>query len=319
MSQRIMPKVSIIILSYNARNDVVDCLESVFNLNYPNHEIIIVDNGSTDGSWGAIKAMKGRYPLLKLIRSKLNLGRTGGYNLGLKYATGEYIMFLDQDTIVDKNMVNELVKVIEMDPTIGAVGPKIYYYNDPKRIWSAGTSVNLLTGRVHFLGCNQIDKGQFNSVIEVQQHPTAILVKREAINKINGYDKDIFMVYCDADFCVRIWKACYKIVLAPKAKLWHKVKTPLQMHERLGMKTPLMAFLIGRNRIIFMKKHALHLTPFLLLFMPLYLLCYSLVCLIDKRLDLLQSFWKGTANGSRFIALNKKSLGDEFIKQQVMR
>jgi GT2 family glycosyltransferase len=299
-----MPKVSIIILSYNAKSDVLDCLKSVLRLKYPNYEIIVVDNCSTDGSFEVIRRM---YPNLKLIRSKLNIGRTGGYNLGLRYATGKYVLFLDQDTTVDQNMVTELVNVIEADPSIGAVGPKIYYFNDPKRIWSVGTSVNLLTGKVSFLGNRQIDEGQFNSVIEVQQHPTAILVKRELVTKIGGHDEDIFMVYCDADFCLKIWELGYKIVLSPYAKLWHKVRKPSKLSEYLGMKSPLMAFLIGRNRLIFMKKHTTepNFLLFLIIFLPAIIIFYSITCIIERKISLLSSFWKGTLCGLKYIISNK--------------
>lgn len=307
MDQTTMPKVSVIILSYNAKNVILECLESVFALNYPNYEVIVIDNCSTDGSYEAIKRA---YPRLKLIRSELNLGRTGGYNLGLKYAKGNYILFLDQDTVVETNMLSELVKAIEKNPLIGAAGPKIYYYDDPQRIWSVGTSVNLLTGKVSFLGIDQIDEGQFNSIFEVQQHPTAILVKSEVIKKICGYDEDIFMVYCDSDFCLKIWEAGYKIVSVPHAKLWHKekVKKSLKLSRKLGMKSPLMAFLIGRNRIIFMKKHA-HRTNyvlFLLIFLPIILFFYLFTCIIEARSDLLSSFLNGTQCGLRYALVNEK-------------
>jgi GT2 family glycosyltransferase len=305
----VSPKVSVIILSYNAKHDVLDCLKSVHRSKYPNYEIIVVDNASSDGSSEIIRKT---YPHVKLVCSKLNLGRTGGYNLGLKYATGEYILFLDQDTVIEENMIAELIKVISMNSLIGAVGPKIYYFNDPKRIWSVGTSVNLLTGKVHFFGSGQIDKGQFNSIIEVQQCPTAILVRREVISKIRGYDEDIFMVYCDADFCLKIWEAGYKVVVSPFAMLWHKVRKPLKMSESLGLKSPLMAFLGGRNRIIFMKKHAKkpNFLMFLTVFLPIIIIFYSITSIIERRIDLLISFWKGTLYGLKFAILNKKSFYD---------
>jgi len=317
MHQVLTPKVSVIILSYNAKNDFLDCLESVLTSNRLNCEIIVVDNGSTDECWEALKRTQERYPFLKLVRSELNLGRTGGYNLGLKYVNGEYVLFLDQDTIIDKNMISELAKVLETDRVIGAVGPKIFYHSDPHQIWSVGGSVSLLTGRASGKGKDEVDRGQFNLVTDVQEHPAAILVKHEVIKRIGGYnsyDKDIFMVYCDPDFCLKIWEAGYKIKLSPRAKLWHKVKKPTKLSEALGMKSPLMAFLSARNRIIFMKKHAPreNFLLFFTLFLPMYSIIYSFIPILEMRFDLCSAFWRGTINGIKFAIFGKKSVTDVY-------
>lgn len=300
------PKVTVLILSFNAKGILLQCLRSVFNSNYTNYDVLVVDNGSIDGSYEAITHT---YPNMKTIRSESNLGRTGGYNLGIKYVTGDYILFLDQDTIIDKNMIAELVKVMDTDVKIGAVGPKICYYDDPKRIWSLGTSVNSITGKVTFIGIDEFDMGQFNSIFEVQQHPTAIMVRADVVKIIKGFDEDIFMVYCDSDFCLKIWEAGYRILSVPNAKMWHreKVLKSLKLSRKIGMKNPLMAYLIGRNRLIFMKKHSSSSSffVFLIFFYPLLTFLNMSICILEFRMDLLSNYIHGITSGIRYALLGE--------------
>jgi GT2 family glycosyltransferase len=306
-----MPKVSVIVLSYNSKQNVLDCIRSITTSDFKDYELLLVDNASSDDT---VQEVSRIFPTVRIVKSGVNLGRTGGYNLGIRHACGSLILFLDQDTEISPRMLSELVTIMNSDEGIGGCGPKIYYFNDPSRLWSAGSYVAMLTGRTHFIGRDKFDCGQFDRVIDVQQHPTALMVRSQLANAIGGYDSAIFMVYCDADFCLKIWEAGRRIVLAPRAKLWHKVKKSSHLNEKLGMKTPLMAFLIGRNRIIFMKKHVSmpNFSLFLTLFLPIYLIYYSVVCMSELKIRMLQAFWRGTMNGLKFVLFNKKTIIDVF-------
>lgn len=271
----------------------------------------MVDQNSSDGTSIAIKNL---FPQVRLVKSKRNLGRTGGYNLGFRYARGDYILCLDHDTIVHRDMLMELVNTAEGDPRIGAVGPKIYFYDDPKRLWSFGEFISLKTGRSHSLGYNEIDKGQFEKNFIVQVYPTAILVKRKILNVIGGYDDIFFAVYCDSDFCIRISNAGYIIVSVPKAKIWHKVIKPSDVLyvdgkatnkelQELGFISPLKAFLSARNRIIFMRKNSKPhwFFAFLIFFLPIYTVYYTLKIIKNKRTDILKAYWRGLWEGIKFV------------------
>jgi hypothetical protein len=285
------------------------------HLNYPNFEVIVVDQNSSDGTANAIEKI---FPEIKLIKNKENLGRTGGYNTGFNYAQGDYILCLDHDTVVHEDMLTELVKVAEKGVRIGAVGPKIYYYNDPNRLWSIGEFVSLKTGRSWSFGYNEIDKGQFEKSFVVQIYPTAILVKRKVMNLIGGFDDIFFAVYCDSDFCVRIYEAGYIIVSVPKAKLWHKVLKPSGVNyvdnkptnrklQELGFISQQRAFLSGRNRIIFMKKHSkCYFVSFFLFLLPAYSEYYTVQILRNQRADLLKAYWRGILEGTKFALGPKK-------------
>jgi len=285
------PRVSIVIPTYNRRKDVLECLQSIRGLHYPNYEIIVVDNGSTDGTSHAIEKF---FPEVTLVKSNRNLGVTGGRNLGARHSSGEYIFFLDHDTTVNGNVLVELMSVMQSNPKVGIAGPAIYYYSDPKRVWALGTSINMLSGRVSFNYEGKVDHGEFVKAMEVQVLPSAMLVKREVIDKVGLFDDIFFAVYEDTDFCFRVKKAGYKVSCVPTARVWHKM-SPDKRRSVVGVLS--RAHLVSRNRIIFMKKHSKSFLAFTVFFLPVYLIYYSLHAFCVSRMDWLKGFVKGTVSG----------------------
>jgi len=261
-------------------------------LHYPNYEIIVVDNGSTDGTSNAIKEL---FPKVTLVKSKRNLGVTGGRNLGARQSSGGYVFFLDHDTTIDENALHEIVAVMQSDLRIGIAGPAVYYYDDPKRIWALGTSVNMLTGKVTFNQNGKVNGGRFAKGIEVEVLPTAFLVRKEVMNKVGLFDDTFFAVYEDTDFCFRAKESGYKVLCVPTSRVWHKVS----LDEYKSIAGVLRrAYFVSRNRIIFMKKHSDSFLAFVVLFLPFYLMYYSVQAVCLSRIDWLKSFLKGSVNGT---------------------
>ena len=294
-------KISIIIPTYNRKNDLMQCLASVKNLLYYELEIVVVDNASTDGTYENVKKV---FPQVKIIRNNKNLGVSGGRNTGLKYINKntKFILFLDHDIIVEKDLVNELLKVMNKDEKMGIATPKIYYYEDKSVIWAVGTSINLITGKITMNGENQRDEGQFNQIRDVQVAPAVIMVKREVIQKIGGFDEDYFATYEDTDFCFRAKKVGYRIIYVPRARAFHKV--PLNWWEskkRLVSRN----YYIARNRIIFMKKYS-HYFFLFFFFLPVYFFYYSYLSLLLKQKERIKDFLKGTISGLKFITKIEK-------------
>ncbi len=231
------PKVSIIILNWNGQKDTIDCLKSLEYLNYPDFEIILVDNGSTDES---VSNFKSQIPNFKnkisLIENKENLGFSAGNNAGIKYALGkktDYVLLLNNDTIVESEFLKELVGVGEQNsqPTadqpkaekIGILGPKIYFFDDPQRIWFAGGKFNWISGSSH-IGFGEIDDGQYEISKKVSFITgCAMLIKKEVFEKIGFLDERFFLYYEDTDFCLRAKKRGFKCVFVPRAKIFHKI------------------------------------------------------------------------------------------------
>lgn len=268
-------RVSVIIPTYNSCGILRKCVESILSQTIKLSEVIVVDNGSTNV---ALVYLKKIFPRIKLLKLENNTGVTGGRNAGIKIADkrADYLLFFDHDMVADKNMVKELIEVVETDDAIGIATPKIYYWEDKKRIWSAGTGINLWTGQVLFRG--GMDVGQYNEVEEVQVAPAAILVKKKVLDEIGGFDEKYFAVYEDTDYCFRAGKMGFKVIYAPKAVSYHNLSTdPKNEAQRLLERS----YWIGRNRILFMKDFGKNFYVFAL-FMPLSCIYYLKLAIENK-------------------------------------
>lgn len=268
--------VSVIITTRNRKEGISDCLKSVFEMGYPNFEVVVVDNGSTDGT---VEAIRRRFPKVNVIASKENLGLNGGKNLGQKYAKGDYIFFLDSDTIVDKKCLSELIVIAESDREVGIVTPKMYYFDTPNIIWYAGSRVNLLTSQTKNLHANEEDRGQGDQVRETEFAPTAYLATRKVVDRLEGHNELLFMTYGDTDYGFRAKGAGFKVMFCPKAKLWHRInmEASFKTIRGLGYNLPMRAYYFSRNRVIFMKRHTpkINFIPFMFLFFPALTLYFT--------------------------------------------
>ncbi len=244
------PRVLIIILNWNGYIYTKDCLGSLRNLNYPNFQVIVVDNGSTDGS---VEKLKAEFPDILLIGNKENLGFTGGNNAGMREALKSdpsYIMLLNNDTVVDRDMLSELVRVIGSDPKIGMVGPKIYYYDRKDVVWSAGTWHDRLLHRFKLIGRGQKDRGQFSKQRDVDELTAcAMLIRREVIEKIGYLNDDYFRTSEDSEYCIRAKRAGYRLVFVPTSVIWHKVSSTTG-----GEESAQNVFYSTRNTLYLVKK-----------------------------------------------------------------
>lgn len=286
--------VSVVIPTFNSRNNLLECLGVLSFSSYSDMEIVVVDNASTDGTYDAVKQ---KFPNIKLIQNERNMGVTGGRNKGAIEAKGDYLLFLDHDMIVDKQMVEELVKIIEADRSIGVAGPIIYYYDEPGEVWAAGTSINMLTGKIHFNTFNP-DKVGINEPFNVQVMPAALMVRREVLHKVGLFDDVFFAVYEDTDFCFRAREAAYRVVCVPEAKAWHQVPVDMEKQE---LQVLSRSYYIARNRIIFMKKHAdrRDFALFLLVFLPIYAIYYTWRSVRRWKPKFIKEYWRGMFDGIR--------------------
>ncbi|NYB26376.1 MAG: glycosyltransferase family 2 protein [Methanobacteriaceae archaeon] len=249
------PQVAIIIVNWNGWEDTIECLESLYRIDYPNYEIIIVDNHSHDDSVKKIKEYsEGKE--LTIIENEENCGFAEGNNIGIKYALKnfkpKYILLLNNDTVVDKNFLKELITAGEKNTHLGILGPKIYFYDKPEVIWSAGCKISWKFARGIQIGTGEVDKGQYNNPKEVEYvSGSAFLIKTNVIDDIGLMDKDYFLYFEESDWTLRANSAGYKSLYVPSAKIWHKVSK-----SGGGISKPIGLYYITRNRWIFMKKWA---------------------------------------------------------------
>ncbi len=219
------PLIYIVLLNWNGYKDTIECVKTLSKVKYKNFKILIVDNASANES---VKVLKKELPQIKLLVNKENLGFSGGCNVGIKYALkdkADYVLLLNNDTLVDKNFLTELIKVSESDKNIGIVSPFIFYADSPKKIWSAGLNFRYKNAWP-FIDENRetLDKGQFKKPLK-NEYLTgcSMLIKKDVFNKI-GYFKDEYFLYLeDMDFSVRATRCNLTLYSVPSSKIWHKI------------------------------------------------------------------------------------------------
>jgi len=244
----IPPLISIITLNYNNLRATLDFLESTKNLSYSNFEIIVVDNASEINPTNEIMR---NHPHIKVIVNKSNLGFSGGNNVGLTAANGEFYLFINNDTIVTTNLLEELLEPFKINHLIGVVSPKILYFEQPTIIQYAGfTKINRFTGRNKAIGHKEEDKGQYNNGRYTEYaHGAAMMVKREVVEKTGAFCDIFFLYYEELDWCDRIRKSNFSIYYQPNAKIYHKESMTV------GKNSHLKTFYMTRNRILFMRRN----------------------------------------------------------------
>ncbi len=219
------PKVSIIILNWNGLEDTIECLNSLRKITYPDYEVIVVDNASKGDDVRILKENFNDY--IHVIENDKNFGFADGCNIGMRYAiSGEtdYVLLMNNDTTVAPDFLTEMVRVGESDESIGILGPKIYFYDEPNVIWEAGGKINWWLGSIDIYAYGEVDIAQRDNITETDLvSGAAMLIKRELLDRISLLDASFFFGFEDYDFCIRACKAGFKVVYVPSAKIWHKV------------------------------------------------------------------------------------------------
>jgi len=286
------PKVSIIILNWNTCEDTIECLESLKKIDYQNYEIIIVDNASSGDDVRILQDRFGDY--VHIIANGRNDGFAGGCNIGMHYALEkgtDYILMLNNDTIVDARFLSEMVKVAEGDRAIGITGSKIYYERYPNRLQSVGGKMNWWLGTITFYGRKVEDIGQYDNLAERDfVVGTSLLVKKIVIDKISFLDNiNFFFNYEDVDYCTRAKRAGFKIVYVPESKIWHKYGASSSKLPRYEETDKLIKTNSGTNNYkYFYRLFRKHCPP--LLFVSPFLVQMALLSLPA---DFIRLAWRG--------------------------
>jgi GT2 family glycosyltransferase len=219
------PRVSIVVLSWNGKALTLSCLESLLSLDYEPFDVVVVDNGSTDGTAAAVRTAYG--DRVTVLENPVNLGYAGGNNVGIGRALAEgadWILLLNNDTTVDPALVGRLTDAAAGCDTIGIVGPKIYYAFPPDRIWFAGGEVSLYRGVSRHIGIREKDRGRYDTPRDVDYVTgCALMARREVFETIGELDPVFTAYYEDVDFCMRARRAGFRVMYVPSGKVWHKI------------------------------------------------------------------------------------------------
>jgi GT2 family glycosyltransferase len=236
------PLVSVIILNYNGKKFLKNCIFSTLNTDYPNFEVILVDNASTDESIEIAQYFV-KHSNFKIISLEKNMGFSKGNNIGASHASGKYLVFLNNDTVVDKNWLNELLTVIDQDPSIGAVQPKLLFLQNPSAIQSAGNFINSFGFTIPRLRLAE-ERTKLNCQSEIAATGAALMIRRDLFNHIGRFEPNFFVYYEDSDLSWRIHMAGKSILLVPSSIVYHA--------EGAGLGSTKLAFRINlyvRNQL----------------------------------------------------------------------
>lgn len=220
----IPPLVSIIIANYNGEIYLRTCLASLLQSSVKNYEIIIIDNNSTDTSIEIVNEFAKRDPRIIILRNKINKGVPFSRNKAIQKARGDILVFLDNDTRVDKNWLRGITETFSTDETIGALQCKIFDFHKTDVIQEVGMKLYPYTGFGTPLGRGEKDHGQYAKPQEIIALGAASAVRKEVAKKVNGFDLKLMHTTDDLDFSWRIWIAGYRVVLAPNSKVYHYTK-----------------------------------------------------------------------------------------------
>lgn len=285
MSKKLHPKVSIVIPVHNKREYTIECLEFLKKLTYPNYEIIVVDNGSTDGT---LKILREGFPYIDVIENKRNLGYGEGCNVGIRFAlnnNAKYVFLLSNDTkVVHENLLDELVRAAEFNPKIGIIGPKVCDYDDPTNAQFSGAKRDS-AGIQDLSGC-------------------AFLVKSNVFRNIGIIDSVYFAFFEDRDFFIRAKKFGYQLRFVPTVKILHKKSATA------GRLSYLSLYYHNRNRFLFAKRYLSLSEFFYMMFFTYFTVNHGWMfkeLLINKKLKELIGYVKGIWDGLK-IALNPPDL-----------
>ena len=221
------PLVYIIVLNWNGRYLLDDCLQSLKNVSYENFKILLVDNASTDDS---VEFVKNEYLDIELLILDHNYGYAIGNNRGFNFVVNqgaEFVIFLNNDTFVDENFIRPLLDPFK-DESIGQTVPKVYYADDREKIWYAGGKINFWTGNTYHQGIRETDSEKYNKIKETDYATgCCFCIRAEDFTSLNGFDESFRMYGQDSELSLRLRRKGQKVYFIPESKIYHKVSASI--------------------------------------------------------------------------------------------
>jgi len=317
------PNYNVILVDNNSQNDSIEKIKrycegeipvesKFFKYNQENKPITIIEYTREEAEFGGgkeneIKNLPSNRKLI-IIKNEKNYGFAEGSNIGIRYTlkslNPDYVLLLNNDTVVDIEFLQELIKIADSDHKIGIIGPKIYQYYSPNKLQETWNKIYFNTGNMFSPGTNTVDHGEYDTVRDTDSVPGAcFLIKRKTIEKIGLLDPIYYCYLEDTDYSTRAKKRGWRIIYCPKAKIWHKSRGSTK-EDKLGF---FNRYYFTRNKFIFMKKHASNwqLLSFLLYFFgfQFWLSCGAYL-IYRRNIKKFISFFRGVIDGLKKLRSN---------------
>lgn len=296
--------ISIITVNYNGMEDTCEMIDSLKKyLHTLSYEIIVVDNASINDEASIIRE---KYPEVICLRSNINLGFAGGNNIGILEAKGKYILLLNNDTYIEDNSLLNLTKFLDLNPSAGAVSPKIKFADSDIIQFAGYTPLSQITLRNKLIGFGEVDLKQYDKAhVSPFLHGAAMMFRRNVIKQAGLMPEIYFLYYEELDWCEQIKKHGFELWYEPLAEVYHKES------RSVGQGSPLRCFYLTRNRLLFAWRNRKGLTMFsslvyqFLIANPKSIFIYA----IKGRMDLVHASFKGMGN---FIKMKNKKYINEY-------
>ena len=245
------PRVSIVFVNWNNKKYTFNLIESLKKINYDNYDIILVDNGSSDGTQGEFKKKYSK--VAHIIENDSNLGLAEGTNVGIREALkrgSKYVLIMNNDMLVDKYFLNFLVESMEKSPEVAVSTPLIYYTNPKNIIWCAGCKYTLR-------GFVPLQQGEFDNYnakknVFVDGCDCVLMIRSSALNNVGLLDKTFFLMHEFTEWCLRATNKNYKCLHVPKSKIWHEVSVSM---KNLKKESSISLYYNIRNWLLTIKKN----------------------------------------------------------------
>lgn len=268
MDEKTARKASIVILNWNGRHYLDDCLTSVAAQTYPNFETILVDNGSGDGSADWVAE---RFPAVRLIRNRANVGFAAGNNQAIRASLGSYIATLNNDTRVEPDWLACLVRAVETDRRVGMCASKMLFADRPETINSTGICLAPAGIAWDRRGGEPDDRAETEPLEVFGPCAGAALYRKEMLARVGLFDEDFFAYLEDVDLAWRARLAGWRCLYVPTARVYH-------VHSGTSVEgSRFKGRLLGRNKVWTIAKN--YPTRQLLLRLPL-ILAYDLAAVL---------------------------------------
>jgi len=245
------PKVIVLILSFNNKHLLDDSVSSYLANDYPNFDVVVIDNGSTDGTRQYVRE---KWPEAFVLRTEKNLGYSGGFNFGLDFAfnqhQADYVLITNNDVKADSKVISSFLKTASKNNSIGFVTGKVFYFEKPDTLQSVGYIENPRTGEVHHRGQNLKDCADFNMDVPLNSSDDIfMLVKKDVYDSVGGYNPD-FLFQCEQwDWQERAKQENFLVFFCAKAVIWHKESMTI------GKSSPFKLYYDVRNTMLVIYIH----------------------------------------------------------------
>jgi GT2 family glycosyltransferase len=288
MKMESSPLVSIITVNYNSTEVTVELLRSIQRLSYPSLEVIVVDNASVEDPTRRLREVE---PRVQVIVSPVNRGFSGGNNLGIRAARGEYLFLVNNDTELTEGLIEGLLDVFRRHPDAGMACPKFHFFYHPDMIEYAGyNALNIWKGSCTMVGNKEKDEGQYDREgVTNFAHGGAMMVPASVVRTVGEMPECYFLYYEELDWSEMLKRKGFQIYYQPHSLIYHKESMSV------GKKSLIKTYYHCRNRILFMRRNVgpVGLAAFTLYFTFFAIPKNSLVFLIRREPDHFRAFWRG--------------------------